>query len=913
MYVVTIYNGDDTPIVIHDHRAASNAQKLTTASIVEAVNSISSLQFEINPANGGYDALHEYTTLVRVRNTQRNRDEFVGRVLQIVPSMSGDGAMSKSVVCEDRQGFLYDSCQPYMLMRHFKGDETRTGLEEFIDLLLSNHNAQVEAYKRIYRGTVTVNPFKTSDNVTKGLNWENTYTCIKEKLLDSFGGFIVVREGDDGLLYFDYLETVGTVRETAIELGRNMSSIKREIASEDIVTRLIVLGAKLEEYQSESGDDLNEKRLTIESVNGGKTYIESPELVERYGIRYGTVVFDGVTEPRNLLRKGQEYFANSGAIISHNVTALDLSLIGLDYDDFAMYDSYPVRHRFFGIDEVLQIVKKNTNIIEPMKSTFEMGDIWRRMSDIVIGSIGNVQQQISSIGGRITKVQTEVTTMHGQIEQTVTQEVYEAGMKEVVETSQSSLSQTATEIMMEVNKKLGKDEASTGVVAGSSVKINKDEFDVTTPKFSVNVAKSDGVTNALIINEDGATFQALTSPDVTPRYAGATTLHVNPAATSAQIETGYYFRSLADALASLNNRWIADDVSIRLAANAATYGDLSIHGLAGCGALNISASSDGNATLYGSLEIKQCSNEIEIDGLNVSVPADTYNAAYTIRSNAYANIKRCTISGNQRGFEVENGGNLDATDNTFLIDHDDAARVSAASRAYFGDCIGNGRLYCYRGLMAVSGKVPTNGTLYQEAFEPNNLTSLAPTGADGQPAAPIIVTKSYAFIGSDSYCGGWSYFSDNDVRQGYADDYRIRGCMWFDAAAIVADLAGKTINQASLRLTMQSGVGRGVSVSIQLYGTNTAYAGRTGAPELTTSYGTIGTTNPAETHEITIPNQVMADFANGTICGLVLRSDDTDYYEKKAYSKNYARFDGETTGDESTQPRLTVIYEQPRG
>lgn len=914
MYDVTIYNGDNAPIVIHDHRAASNAQKLTTASIVDAVNSISSLQFEINPANAGYDALHEYTTLIRVRNTQRSRDEFVGRVLQIVPSMSSDGKMCRSVVCEDRLGYLHDSRQPYMLMRHFVGDAERNGLEEFIDLLLANHNAQVEAHKRIYRGTVTVNPFKTSDNVTKGLNWEDTYECIADKLIGSFGGFIVLREGDDGRLYLDYLESVGTVRETAIELGRNMSSIKREAATEDIVTRLIVLGAKLEEYQTESGDDLNEERLTIESVNGGKPYIESPELVEKYGIRYGTVVFDEVTDPKILLRKGQEYFnTNSGVTISHNVSALELSLIGLDYDDFVMYDSYPVRHRFFGINEVLQIVKKTTNIIEPLRSSFEMGDIWRRMSDIVIGSIGNVQQQITNIGNRVTKQQTEITTIHGQIQQTVTKTVFDETLKEVIETSESSLTQTADEIMLEVNKKLGKDDAAVGVVAGSSVKISEEEVDISTSKFSVNIKGKDGETNALIINEDGATFQALTSPDVAPRYAGATLLHVDPAATSAQIETGYYYRSLADALAAINNRWLAENVSINLAANAATYGDLVMSGLAGCGAVNINASSDGNATLYGTLEIKQCANEIKIVGLNVSVPADSYRAAYTVRSNAYANIKSCTISGNQRGFEVENGGNLDATDNTFLIEHDDAARVSAASRAYFGDCIGNGRLYCHRGLMAVSGKVPTDGTVYAETFEPNNLDSLVPTGADGQPVAPTIVTKSYAFTGSDSYCTGWSYFSDNDVRQGYTSGYRIRGCMWFDAATIAADLAGKTIRQASLRLTMQKGVGRGVAVSVQLYGTNMQYSGRSGAPELTTSYGSIATTNPGETHEITIPNQVMTDLANGTICALVLRSDDTDYYDGRTYSRNYARFDGETTGDESTQPRLTVIYEQPRG
>ena len=110
---------------------------------------------------------------------------------------------------------------------------------------------------------------------------------------------------------------------------------------------------------------------------------------------------------------------------------------------------------------------------------------------------------------------------------------------------------------------------------------------------------------------------------------------------------------------------------------------------------------------------------------------------------------------------------------------------------------------------------------------------------------------------------------------------------------------------------MADGVGRGVAVSVQLYGTNMAYSGRSGAPGLTTSYGTIGTTEPGEVSEITIPTAVISDITAGRIQALVLKSDDTELYKDRFYSKNYARFAGSTTAGSNAGicPRLTVVYQ----
>lgn len=419
MYDVTIINGN-VERLIHDHRAASNAQKLIEGAIVDEENKISAFSFTISPGNAGYDSLTTRKTLVRVRNTKRGRFDFVGRVLQVSPEMDSEGIVYKNVVCEDRLGYLHDSVQPFAETKYYSGDDTRTGLEEFIDVLLANHNAQVEEEKRIYRGTVTVQSFESSDGVYKGLNWQTTYECLEEKLLKSYGGYICLRE-TAGVLYLDYLESVGTTRSTKIEVARNMRSASKEIDSTGIITRLVPLGTKLTTLDENGNEVETEERLTIEDVNEGLNYVEAQTYLEQYGIKYGTVIFDDVTDATNLMRKGIEYLtANNGFAISHDVDALDLSLIDLDIDDFVLYDRYRVVNPALGTDDILQIIKKTTDVVEPQNSSFEMGDTVKRLSDAMLDYKENVEDVRNDVANIVSsEVKNQITTVYTYVNQSI--------------------------------------------------------------------------------------------------------------------------------------------------------------------------------------------------------------------------------------------------------------------------------------------------------------------------------------------------------------------------------------------------------------------------------------------------------------------------------------------------------------
>lgn len=453
MYEVFIQNGNTTQ-TIHTSSVVYSNNKLPSCKIVDSKNAISSCDFTIYPNNDGYDNLNAYTTKVSVYNTKRQRYDFVGRIIQITPCMDNDGSVYKTVVCESRLGYLCDTIQPFAEVRQYEGDENRNGLQEFIDLLLSNHNAQVDADHKIYRGNIDLVTYESSEGVYKGLNYETTWECLTSKIVDVFGGEIQLRE-TDGILYLDYADELGTTRSTTIELGKNMESVQRAIDCTSIITRLIPLGAKLTvQVVDEDGnvtETETEDRLTIDSVNDGVLYVEDETAVGLYGYIYRTVIFDDVTDPTNLKTKGTSFLAENNTLLESNtIASLDLSMLGLDMDDFRLYDRYPCRNELVGLYATLEIIKKTTDVIEPYSSTFEMGSNTASMAD----SILDISSAYKDIPGEIqtainTAIKNNNSTVYTIINRTVESSLQQSEESIVAKVSEQTISKSDYETFTE--------------------------------------------------------------------------------------------------------------------------------------------------------------------------------------------------------------------------------------------------------------------------------------------------------------------------------------------------------------------------------------------------------------------------------------------------------------------------------
>jgi hypothetical protein len=390
VYIVEIEN-NGVKTTIHGQR-----QKLKSGKVVKGLNCIDSFSFTMLLANIGFDSIRDFLTLVSVYNTARNRYEFRGRVLYQSVSMSESGLITKEVTCESYFGFLCDSQQKYVDTKNW----TVLGL---LNHIIDTHNAQVEEYKRFRIGEVTV--ADSNDNIYVGIQRDNSWKTLEEKLLKTLGGEIRFRVTDDAT-YLDWLTEIGETKETEIALSRNMKSITKESDPSAYVTRLIPLGSKLKSKDTDGNETESDERIDITSVNNGVNYIDDTEAIAAYGIHVGYVEWDDVTEPSNLLRKGREWLESNNKVqVKYSVSALDLSLLGLDIDDFDVGNSHPIINPLLGVDDVAKIIKKTVDICEEIKSTIEIGDNFKTLSDMQLEQISSVSNLSSSISKYATSQQ----------------------------------------------------------------------------------------------------------------------------------------------------------------------------------------------------------------------------------------------------------------------------------------------------------------------------------------------------------------------------------------------------------------------------------------------------------------------------------------------------------------------------
>ena len=358
MYIVTIHNGDISTEIHNEHH------KLFSGNVVQGINTIDSFTFSVFPGNPAFGTLRDFTTLVSVYNTARQRYEFQGRVLYSAPQMSDKGLLTQETICESYLGFLCDSQQEYVA-------EGSWQIEALLRHILDCHNSQLEGYKHFRLGEIE--GVETFDAVYVGIQRENTWKTIKEKVLDNLELELRVRQSD-GVLYLDFVKKLGETKSTEIALSKNMKSIIKEKNPSTFITRLIPLGAKIED---------TEDRVDITSVNAGKNYIDDAEAIAEYGLHVGYVEFDDITLPENLLFRGSVWLrVNNKVNIKYSITALDLSLLGLDADDFDVGNTYPIKNALLGIDDRARINKKTIDVCDETKTSIEIGESFKKLSEL---------------------------------------------------------------------------------------------------------------------------------------------------------------------------------------------------------------------------------------------------------------------------------------------------------------------------------------------------------------------------------------------------------------------------------------------------------------------------------------------------------------------------------------------------
>lgn len=405
MYICELHNGE-TVTEIHGLRS-----KLKSGNVAKGINCIDSFSFSMLPNNPGFDRIFDFQTLVNVWNANKNRYDFQGRVLCSAPAMDESGKITKEVTCESFFGYLCDSQQKYV-------EEKNWTPRELLTYIIDYHNSQVEEYKHFSVGEVA-DDLDPNNNLYVGVQRTNSWKTIEEKLIGKLGGEIRFRVVD-GVIYIDYLKKIGEIRTTPIALSRNMKAIRKESDPTAYITRLIPLGAKLtKEVANEEGETETvetEERLTVADVNDGKEYIDDTAAIEAYGIHVGHVEFDDVHSAQILLTKARNWLAENNKVqVKYSVTALDLSLLGLDIDDFNVHDYHPVINPLLGIDDMARIIKKNIDICEEIRSTIEVGDNFKTLSEIQREQAAKLDGIFNEIAQKVESATSKLEDKVGQI------------------------------------------------------------------------------------------------------------------------------------------------------------------------------------------------------------------------------------------------------------------------------------------------------------------------------------------------------------------------------------------------------------------------------------------------------------------------------------------------------------------
>lgn len=434
MYKVTLIN-DGVETVIHNPFV--DGIKVPVGTIKKEINLTDSFNFALYMNNPGYGKIKPFKTFVNVFNIKTNKYDFEGRVLGPSERIDDSGLYDATYECEGELGYLHDSQQRHL---EFRGTPL-----ELLTSILSYHNSQVEPYKRFQVGNVLFTNF--TNNLYLYLSAEeDTYDTIKEKLIDNLGGELQIRK-ENGVRYLDWLETIGEAKNTEIKIAKNLISMSRDIDPTQIITRLTPLGARIESTD-ETATDASEARLTIESVNGGLPYIDNEQLKKEFGIQGGSVTWDDVTIPSNLLAKGFEWFETQETVhVQYQLVAADLSLIGLDIDSFEVGNTHPVKNPIMEIDERLRIVGKSIDINTPENGSLTIGDKFLSLSNYQsatkksVQKVDELQNIVNTQSQTIGVLKNEITTVNEAVNtiQSTLQNSDIPGLQKAVQDLQSAI------------------------------------------------------------------------------------------------------------------------------------------------------------------------------------------------------------------------------------------------------------------------------------------------------------------------------------------------------------------------------------------------------------------------------------------------------------------------------------------
>ena len=349
---------------------------IESPSMALSANNIGTLTFTVYRDNPEFSSLPVYTADLAVYDGA----DVVARFRPVTPKVNFSGGVS--YMCEERIGQMDD-----VLRRPSSFTGTVT---QYIKAVVAEYNGRVASDRRVTVGKILFQPSLSS--TFENEDYEGYWETLQTHLVAEHGGYLVPRYTADKV-YLDYLsESDLPASPQAIAFASNMADMFLESDAADLYTVLVPVGP------SELDGDTR-KSMTVESVNGGKDYIENTKGITKYGRREKVQTWNSAESPKDLLNKAKAYFSTDAARLKEtlSLSAADLSMAGVNVAALKFMTRVRVVSVPHGIDVTYPLTKITIPLGDPDLIRIELGQAKEQFSDRVAKN--SVSRRRSGGGG----------------------------------------------------------------------------------------------------------------------------------------------------------------------------------------------------------------------------------------------------------------------------------------------------------------------------------------------------------------------------------------------------------------------------------------------------------------------------------------------------------------------------------
>lgn len=393
------------------------------------LNTSTTFEFQITYDHPLYNKIRERDLDNSVVVYQDDDIIYKGEIVEI----EKDFQLTKTVTCKSDLGFFNGAVvRPYST---YQGESSRRApatVDGYFDFLIDEYNGQASEVRKFKKGINEGGYLEWSNYIYRSdTSYPTVGSVIKEKIIDSLGGYIRTRYEDDGT-YIDLLRDMPNVNAQIIDFGVNLLDFVDEETSDDIVSFVVPVGKEIENVEENSeklsvkltissdsipylqkvvdkrqaelneatsSEDPDEERIqnaqlayntaneALENCKSASVnreleegyhkcgdMIYSMKAVTKYGWIGSVVEYNDVTLASNLVTRGLlSLKANESPIKTLTLTAVDLSMINPDLKPIKLGDYVRVRSKPHDVDSYFLCTKIEYDLSNPGNNTFTLG------------------------------------------------------------------------------------------------------------------------------------------------------------------------------------------------------------------------------------------------------------------------------------------------------------------------------------------------------------------------------------------------------------------------------------------------------------------------------------------------------------------------------------------------------------